>query len=253
MSVMDIFRSILPSAPAGPAAPINPAVAGNPAMSAPGNTAPSGPLPGSTANPTVPVTPEVLAGPLDKLAEIWTPGKDVKEIPNPGDMFNNIDPAKIAEAAGKIDFTSVASAEQLQKIQAGGSDAMATMMQVMNQVAQSAYARSAVATTKIVQSALTQAAESNDARLPSLIKKHSVNEGLLSNNPLMANPAVAPLVQALQETLVRKNPGATAQEIQEQINGYFAGLSTAFAPVAPVTAASKKAKQGEDWSAFFTE
>lgn len=251
MSVMDIFRSIMPSTAASQ-------IPGSPALAAPGNTVGSGPLPGSTVNPLVPevipaaaVIPAEPKGPLSAYESTWIPNKDVKEIPNPGDMFNNIDPAKIAEAAGKIDFTSVATAEQLQKIQGGGADAMATMMAVMNTVAQSAYARSAVATTKIVQAALTQASESNDARLPSLIKKHSVNEGLLSKNPLMANPAVAPLVQALQETLVRKNPGATSAEIQEQINGYFVGLSTAFAPAPVPTAATKKAKQQEDWSAFF--
>ena len=120
----------------------------------------------------------------------------------------------------------------------------------MNSVAQTVFAQSALATTKIVEQALTKQQEQFDARLPTLVKKFSANENLPANNPLLSNPAIQPLVGALQEQLVRKNPNASAAEIQQQVNDYFTALGNTFAPKPTAAPNAGKVKDSEDWEKF---
>jgi len=83
-----------------------------------------------------------------------------------------------------------------------------------------------------------------------MVKKVSANENLLASNPLLSNPAIQPLVGALQEQLVRKNPNASAAEIQQQVNEYFAALGNTFAPKPAPVSNSGKSKDSEDWEKF---
>lgn len=246
MNIMNLFRS--EPAPATPATPTTPA-ANSPSQAA----NPGTPLPGTQASDkTAPNGVVPTASPLDSFKDIWQTPDNAKADPSP-EVFANVDPQKLMESASKIDFKKVISAENLQAISSGGEAAVTAFAEAMNKVAQTVYAQSAFATTKIVDQALAKAQEGYDTRLPALIKKLSVNENLQDQNPLLSNPALTPLVSALSEQLVRKNPNATASEIQQQVNDYFAALGTSFAPKPPETpasrAASKAAKQ-EDWSAF---
>lgn len=236
----------------------------NPALPAPtGANNPGVPLPGTTENglPTPPSGNSVGApgnsdsnpsSPFAEFKDIWqTP---TTPDPSQAPIFSQMDPAKVMEAAKKHNFATSITPEMLAKIQAGGTEATQAFAAAMNSVAQTVYAQSAVATTKIVEQALGKAQERYDANLPSLVKKLSANENLLAENPLLSNPAIQPLVGALQEQLVRKNPNATSAEIQSQVNAYFASLGTAFAPKPVETPASKAAKAAavqDDWSKFF--
>lgn len=258
MDIMQMFRG-QPAATPAAAQPAGPSQVNQPGVALPGTasssqTAPNGivPSPDQALNVGQNGTPAAAASPLDTFKDVWqTPTNS--QPAQTASMFGAVDPQKLMESAGKIDFAKAATPEQLALINGGGQQAMETMMQVMNKVAQTVYAQSAFATTKIVDQALTRAQESYDARLPSLVKKFSVNENLQTENPLLSNPALTPLVSALSDQLVRKNPNATSAEIQQQVNDYFAALGTTFAPKAPETPASRaaaKAAKQEDWSAF---
>ena len=256
MNIMDLFRPAQPAAtPANtPPAPGGPTQVANPGQPMLGTQA----TPQTASNGIVPAQPAATntdpVSPLDTFKDIWqTPTNAAPEGNQP--MFANVTPQSMMEAAGKVDFTKTISPEHLQAIAAGGEQAVKAFAESMNKVAQSVYAQSAFATTKIVDQALEKAQQGFDARLPSLVKKLSVNENLQDNNPLLNNPALTPLVQALGEQLVRKNPSATSSEIQSQVNDYFAALGSTFAPKAPETPASRaaaKAAKSEDWSAFLS-
>lgn len=252
--IMDIFSSIMPSAPQTP--PVNPNIptgVANPGQPLPGTqvsptTPPNGVVPTQPTNQN-PGEPGTAVSPLDSFKDIWqTPTNTDPNADAP--MFANLDPAKLMESARKVDFTKTISPELIQKIQAGGAEASQAFMEALNHAVQTGYAQSALATTKIVEQALTKQQAKFDAQLPTMVKKFSANESLLSNNPLLQNPAIQPLVGALQEQLVRKNPNATSAEIQQQVNDYFAALGNSFAPK-PKEVKPSGGKQDEDWSAFF--
>ena len=253
--IMDILSSILPSGNQQQQAPQNPNIptgAANPGQPLPGTqasqtTAPNGMVPVQDPNAN-PGNPGTSSSPLDAFKDIWqTPANQVAEQP----LFANLDPAKLMESARQVNFAKTLTPETMAKIQAGGPEASQAFMESMNQVAQQVYAQSAIATTKIVEQALSKTKQQYDAQLPSLVKKFSVGENLLAENPLLSNPAIQPLVGALQEQLLRKNPNASSAEIQDQVNQYLQALGTSFAPKPGPAKSAQQSRGEEDWSKFF--
>jgi hypothetical protein len=253
MNIMDLFR--------GPAVPQNPNPGVAPVNPAPtGNSAPNTPTPGTVANPgtapngVVPVegsgNPDNKANPspFDGFEKLWeTPANTT---PNDTSPFATLDPAKVMESARKVDFSKAVTPEILAKIQAGGAEGVQAMMTAMTAVAQQGYGQSALATTKIVEQALKHQKTQFEAQLPSLVKKLSVSDNLRTENPLLSNPAIAPMVDALQGALLLKNPNATPTEIQGQVNDFLGAMGKAFGPKPVETAASKAAKNETDWDKF---
>ena len=132
--------------------------------------------------------------PLDAFADLWKP----VEGQTPEQLFPNIDPAKLMEAAKKTDFAKVITNEQMEAIAGGGQNAVAAFTGAMNSVAQAVYANSALATTRIVEEALKKAQSTYDAKLPSLIKKQNLSDTLRAENPMFSNPAIQPIISALK-------------------------------------------------------
>lgn len=264
MSILNAMHSLFGGAATTPPN-VQPTHQGGPNQNAPtGNPNPGVGLPGTLSNPQTapngmipvpgseqqPAPGQLPASPLDPFAKIWeTPAAD-PNAPNPS-MFGNLDPKKLLESARTVDFSKAITAEQLAAIKVGGEGGMAAMVQAMNNVAQQTYAQSAMATTKIVEKALNDQSEKFNAMLPSLVRKFSVNENLRTENPLLSNPAIQPLVGALTEQLNRKNPNASAAEIGQQVNDYFSSLGQVFAPkpVESVDVQRSKAN-ATDWDKF---
>jgi hypothetical protein len=255
---MSIFSSIFGTAPTAPTAPTGgPSQVANPGQPLPGTqatqqTAPNGMIPSQSQALDVGQPTEQNVSPLDAFKTVWeTPANTPAD--SDGTMFGNVDPQQLMASAGKVDFAKAVTPEQLQAIASGGQGAVEAFASAMNKVAQSVYAQSAFATTKIVDQALAKAQTNYDARLPSMVKKFSVNENLQADNPLLSNPALTPLVSALSEQFVRKNPTATSSEIQKQVNDYFSAIGVSFAPKpveTPASRAANRAAKQEDWSAF---
>lgn len=256
MDIMSLFRGT--PAPTTPVPPVpgNPSQVNNPGVALPGTqstgqTAPNGIIPTQEPAANIPA-PEV--SPLDAFKDIWqTPTNAAKD--DSGPMYGNVNPAELLKSAQKVDFTKSISAANLQAIAGGGEAAVKAFAESLNTVAQQVFAQSTFATTKIVDEAVARSQANFDTKLPSMITRHSVNSGLTDQNPILSNPALAPLVSALNEQLVRKNPNATPGEIQTQIGDYFAALGTSFAPKAPETPQSRaanKAAKSEDWGSFLS-
>lgn len=211
------------------------------------NTAPNGTVPGNQDT-----NPKPDATPLDQFGDLWkTP--DTSGEPTPPGVFGNVDPKKFMEAAGKIDFTKVVTPEQLQAISQGGESAMGAFAAALNSVAQTTYAQSAFAATKITEQALARAKESLLAELPSHMKKHTVSESLKAENPVFSNPAVRPIISALESQLAVKFPQASAGELTTMAKQYVEALGTSFAPKPAAPAGGKgNAPEETDWSTFLS-
>lgn len=244
MGILDIF-----SAPKQPAAPM-PATPGQ----IPANAAPNAPAaPNTASNGVVPANatdaPITEATPLDSFKDIWqTAPVDPNAPQKSNSVFGDVDPKRFMEAAGKIDFSKAVTPEQLQAISAGGDGAMKAFAESMNKVAQGVYAQSAFASTKIVENALAKSRENFLAELPQHIKQQQVSTTMRDSNPIFSNPAVQPIISALEIQMTQKYPNATPTEITSMAKQYVEALGTAFTPK-PAASASKDS-DGTDWEKF---
>lgn len=217
------------------------------------NTAANGVIPAQAAqSQTNQQTENQNKSPLAEFEGLWQPPKTEGNNPVKQDNIFNVDPGKMMEAARKTDFSKMISPEIMSAIAAGGDGAQAAMIQAMNSVGQGAFAQSAMATTKIVEAALKKQAEQFEAKLPDLMKRFSDSDQLRSSDSRFNDPAVQPVVLALQSQVRQKFPNATTAEINAQVNRYLEGMAKTFAPKAEEAKQTKQSGKAQetDWSAF---
>lgn len=210
MSVADIFKSVLPQ-PAVPAAPTN-------GVNAPGA--------GATAanNTTIPPGAGEPAAktPLADFADIWKTDPNAKPVNT--NVLPNLDVKKIQEAAAKLNFTNNIPAELTARVKAGGEDGMAAMMEAVNIAAQNGFTVSTQAATRLIEEGAKAQQKTVAQLVAEEIKKQSVNNALQQENPLLSNPAVAPLVETTRNQFLVKYPNATDAQVKEHITNYLNGL-----------------------------
>lgn len=203
-------------------------------------------------NPTVPpggnTTPTTPESPLKDFATIWEPNVNAKPDEP---LFGNVDPNKLMEAARKTNFSGAITKDMMIKIQAGGQEGAEAFQQGMNAVAQTVFANSALATTKIVEQALEKQRKSFEEKLPGIIKQHAVSDSLRNENPIFNDPAVAPLIKAMEHQFAQKYPNATASELTQHAKTYIAGLGTVFSPQTKEDTNKTQTADETDWSKFF--
>jgi hypothetical protein len=203
------------------------------------------PQPAPVTPPPTPAPSDV--SPLDSFKDLWQPVQTTGvDGTLPANMFAGADPAKMLEAARKVDFSKSIPPEVLSKITAGGPDAAAAFAQALNDVSQRAYAQSSFASTKIVEAALAKFQEGMESRLPGQIKKHQVSDSLRASNPALQHPAAAPIMEAMQAQLTVKYPNATVAEIQDMASQYLGAFTQAASPKKPDVVSAN-----EDWGKFF--
>lgn len=201
-------------------------------------TAPNGVVPANSSGES----------PLDKFKDVWQP---TQTDPNAQKGPQPITAEQIMEAAGKVDFTKVLSQEELAKVAAGGQEAVGALASILNKTMQTSYGHSALAATKLVEQAVSQAEERFAAKLPTIINQQSSKNALLSENPAFKNPAVSPIVEMIHSQLTEKYPNATPNEIAQMAKEMMAGAAQVFNPNATIAAAEKsKQPQSEDWSSY---
>lgn len=211
--------------------------------------------PPAAAAPAAPAAPAAApASPLDSFAALWqTPTTaDGKPAGLPVDPLAQpiiqLDPAKVQEAASKLDFTGNIPPERITQALSGDPAALSA---VINQAVQNAV----VGLTINQGNTLNQALQTNNTRftssLPTQIKKVQLSD-TLSDNPVFQHPAVAPLVQALKQSQFAKNPNASVAEIDATVGQYLAGLATAMQDASPERVAQQKQQKvsEEPWANF---
>lgn len=195
--------------------------------------------------------------PLDTFAKVWDTSNTALPGTTPVDF--GADPAKMMEAASKIDFTKVIKPEQLAAINAGGQEATTALVSVLQAMQTQTYAQGTYAATKIAEAAVAKAQENFQAQLPALLKKHGVGERLAEENPALSHPAIQPMIEAMQTQFAAQNPNASAGELAKMTKDYLATVGKVFgAPeaqaAAAVAAAKKKSSPNQqDWSRFLTQ
>jgi hypothetical protein len=253
MSIMDAFKNAFSAPSQVPAgmqpqqqpAPANPGnIPANPTMITQGS--PDGQIPGGNAQP------QVEKSPFAEFEKLWEPAKPVEgAIPDSPIQFK-IDPTKVMQSAKQIDFTKTVTPALLEKINAGGEGATQAMMQAMNEMAQTVFAQTMMANTKILESGLESTHQRTSRTIPDAVRKVTVGNALREDNPLFTNPATAPILSALESQLLVQFPNASTAEIKEHARKYLGSFATELTKQSPEYQSQAKQTDARlketDWS-----
>lgn len=221
------------------------------APAAPGNLQDTPIVAGQEGNGVVPAqapaaAPKEPDSPLDAYKELWdtAPTDPNKPSATPAAL----DPAKLQELVGKADFTNTVTPELMTAIEAGGEGATAAMMQVMNLVAQQSMVQSTLAGNKLLETKIKSVEDNQAAIVAEAIRKQMLNNNLVEANPVFSNPAVKPVIEAVQAQLAEKNPNATPAELTVMAQNFVTTMSESLNP--NQQSADANVAKADDWSKF---
>lgn len=187
------------------------------------------------------------ADPLANFANLWEPVSNKDDSASLADF--RLDPTKLQEVVSKASFTGTVTPDHLRAIANGGEDAVKAFQDSLNSVAQNVMMQATLAANKMTEQMVSKALAAQEAKFPKLIKQHNTAEQLSAANPLFSNPAVKPILEAVQYQLQAKNPNASASEIVAMSQDFVRVLSEQLGN--KQTASSPQDSNEMDWSKFF--
>lgn len=220
-----------------PQQPQNPHVSGNP-------TIPTGAEPAANPSPQTQQT----QSPTDKFKELWsTTNQPTNQAPN-----FKLDPAQLSKVSGSMDFTKNISREDLTKIAQGGAEAVEALGNVLNSFGREVFGASAQFSSHMTESGYNSASGIIDKGLPGAIKRQLTEQHIYQANPKLKDPALQPLIGALQSQFSAKHPNASAQEINDLVSEYMTTVvGAAFTKEDPQVAAAQQSQNAAaDFSSF---
>lgn len=247
MSIMDTFRSAFGGNSQQPQQPqVNQPgnlPAQQPVMMSQGS--PDGQIPGGQAIPQ-----EQEKSPFAEFEKMWDPKVPVNGEVLDGPIKFQIDPGKVQQSARNIDFTKQITPALLAQIKAGGEGATDAMLQAMNEMAQTVFAQTMMANTKVLESGLESSHQRSQKTLPDQIRKQNIGATLREDNPLFSNPATAPMLQMLESQLTSQFPNATGAEISAHARKYLSTFAGEITKSDPQVVSKTKFAAGRelDWS-----
>jgi hypothetical protein len=198
----------------------------------------------------IPKASEGDKSPLANFADLWKTDPNAKKA-TPASPAFDIDPAKIAEAAKKIDFTAGISQDAKDKAAKGD------ISQLVAEATQASFAVAMQTTAGMVNQALSQQAETFQKQvLPEALRKHSLSGAVREHNPIFDNPAIKPFQGALESAISAKNPGFTPEQVAEKAGEFLTAMSEeilkgAGKSVVQTPNPSAASPKEQDWGAFF--
>ena len=211
MSVFDLFRKNPPQQqgqqpPQGQDGN-NPHVTNNPTVPNSTNTPEQNP---SASNPD-PKSPNA------EFADLW------KMEPTQQNQAPNfrIDPKQLSQVTGNMDFSKSVSRDDLAKIVQGGEEAVGALVSVLNSVGREIFSTNAQFSSHMTEAGYNTAQQAINQGLPNLVKKQFTQNELFAANPKLRDPALQPLVMAIQSQITQKYPNASAGEVNGMVDKYF--------------------------------
>lgn len=196
--------------------------------------------------------------PMMDFSKVWEtePVDPDKPKPKKKSYVADIDPKALTESVGKMDFTKNISQEDKAAMLAGGEEGFGAMMRVINAASRQAVATTYQAGNKMVAQALEAAEAGFLEKVPGHVKNQLVDNSL-SANPIMADPAYAPLVEATKQQFLGKYPKATASQVNTAVTAYFDDMAAKMTkkPTAAEKTNTDKLRAGDtsadwmDWAA----
>lgn len=210
------FSSIFNRKPAAPEAPSQ-AVVNNTTVPQPDARTSDG------SNPAFPAVPSSGAGsPMEGYKDLWQAPSE--PVVAPTSVPNIVmDPAKITEAASKINFAAHLNPELVDKALGGDR---AAFLEVVNGTAQAGFSAAVQNTGLFIQKALEQQqAKFNTEVAPAMLREHDIRNSVSTNIPISTNPAAKPIVDLLTNQITGKYPTASPGEVKAMVDSYLNNLA----------------------------
>lgn len=148
-----------------------------------------------------------------------------------------------------MDFAKSVNREDLAKIAQGGESAIEALGNVLNTLGREVFAQSAQFSSYMTDSGYQSASKVIDSGLPGAIKKQLTEQHLYQANPRLKDPALQPMIGALQTQFSQKYPNASPQEIESLVTQYMTEVvGAAFTKEEP--ASKQQAAAAPDFSSF---
>lgn len=208
--------------------------------------------PGTAANGVVPAQPaatDTNVSPLDQFKDLWDP------INKEGDSSNTpvaLDPAKVSEAMGKADFSNLITQENLAAISQGGEGAAKAFVDTINAVSRQSMTQSTLIADKMLEQAISKMEAKQQTSLQEQLKKHSLGEKLTTSNPVFSDPAIKPVIEAVQSQLAAKYPSASAAELATMAQNFVTTMASSLSPKTEESVDSSSPKE-VDWTKFLEQ
>lgn len=170
--------------------------------------------------------------PLAEFADIWnTPVQEGGVPPSLDDPYLRIDEAKVQELVNGMNFAQPTPQQQelFAKAMQGDVNAFA---EILNGVAREVYFQAALNAAQVSERVARIGVERLRDNIPKQVRSISSSETLYKTNPLLNNPALRPMVNAVQSQFQLKHPTASPSELAEMTNKYFQDSAHLFAPTA---------------------
>lgn len=185
---------------------------------------------------------------LDGFKDLWqTPkndkGEPIQFVDPLSQPVLQVDPAKLAEAASKLNFMANIPAENIQKALGGDQQAFA---EVINNAVRNAVVGISASQGQLLQQVVTANNQRLVDSLPTHIKRTQLTQQS-ADNPILEHPSVAPLVEALKLAEFNKNPRANPADVHQKVVDYITGLGKAITDTSTQQQQQSDTKKEVDW------
>lgn len=211
--------------------------------------------PGSSLgqSPTPPGQQQKADSPLDAFKALWqdTPESRTQQTDPFSTPLFNMDPTKVNEAIGQINFVGQLDPALVQKAMSG-QDPQA-FMDVINEVGRKALHTSVQLSTATAEQAGQKLGQRFNTAMPARFRDLQT-KSQAPTNPLLSNPAVAPMLDAVRQRLLTQNPDWTPAQVQAKAEEYLSTFASELQNSDPNKAAERKtaaaANQAFDWDTW---
>lgn len=238
MSILDIFRKPEPQQQQQQQPPAGSQHAqANPTVPNQSNT----PIQNPTVQDPNPQSPNA------QFADLWK----IEPTQQPSAPNFRIDPEQLQQVSGKLDFVKSVPREDLAKVAAGGEEAVEAMVNILNAVGRNVFSMNAQFASNMTESGYNNAQKAISTELPTLVKKQLSQQELFESNAKLRDPALQPLVLAIQSQVTQKYPNASPSEVNAMVSRYFSEtVAGAFAK--PAEENKQKDDGAFDFSSFLS-
>ena len=141
----------------------------------------------------------------------------------------NSTPEEIQAAVSKFDFTNQPQFAELATQAFGQGADLNAVKQLLNTVAQAAFAQSAQVSSNLSEQAAFNIADRLNAQIPGQITSMQSSQILSKQlDSLYNNPVYAPTVKAIQQSILQSDPTATADQVATRTIEHFSKLADTF-------------------------
>lgn len=188
--------------------------------------------------------------PLAPFAKMWETDPTAKPPTDPWSQpILPSDPAQIQAAAKTMNMMQGVDPALMARATAGNDPA--AFLEVMNAVSQNTLAMAAQLTTATVEKAGSTIRSRQDATLEEKFRDFTIRN-LSTDNPVLNNPAVQPMLVMARQQIKQKNPGWSPQQVQDEavkyLNSFASAMSGQTQQASQVTDQTGTPEQ--DWSKF---